>query len=78
MSDTTVVSREQTQLKLDRRAPIAAKYLADTPYTMADRLEDCARDFGERIFLTEGDVRYTYAQFNQRANQVARALHEQG
>jgi len=25
MSDTTVVSREQTQLKLDRRAPIAAK-----------------------------------------------------
>lgn len=78
MSDTTVVSREQTQLKLDRRAPIAAKYLADTPYTMADRLEDCARDFGERIFLIEGDVRYTYAQFNQRANQVARALHEQG
>ena len=42
MSDTTVVSREQTQLKLDRRAPIAAKYLADTPYTMADRLEDCS------------------------------------
>ena len=33
MSDTTVVSREQTQLKLDRRAPIAAKYMADTPYT---------------------------------------------
>ena len=78
MSETTLVSREQTQLKLDRRAPIAAKYMAATPYTMADRLDDCVRDFGERTFLTEGDVRYTYAQFNQRANQVARALHEQG
>ena len=78
MSETTLVSREQTQLKLDRRAPIAAKYMAATPYTMADRLDDCVRDFGERTFLTEGDVRYTYAQFNQRANQVARVLHEQG
>lgn len=78
MSDTTLVSREQTQLKLDRRAPIAVKYMANTPYTMADRLEDCARDFGERTFLTEGDVRYTYAQFNQRVNQVARALRDQG
>ena len=78
MSETTLVSREQTQLKLDRRAPIAAKYKAATPYTMADRLDDCVRDFGERTFLTEGDVRYTYAQFNQRANQVARVLHEQG
>lgn len=78
MSETTLVSREQTQLKLDRRAPIAAKYMAATPYTMADRLDDCVRDFGERTFLTEGDVSYTYAQFNQRANQVARALHEQG
>ena len=78
MSETTLVSREQTQLKLDRRAPIAAKYMAAMPYTMADRLDDCVRDFGERTFLTEGDVRYTYAQFNQRANQVARVLHEQG
>ena len=78
MSATGTVSREQTQQKLDLRGPVAARYMASTPYTTADRLEDCARDFGERIFLTEGDVRYTYAQLNQHANQVARALHAQG
>ncbi|MBV8250082.1 MAG: AMP-binding protein, partial [Comamonas sp.] len=78
MSATGTVSREQTQQKLDRRGPVAARYMASTPYTTADRLEECARNFGERIFLTEGDVRYTYAQFNQRANQVARALRAQG
>ncbi|WP_120966874.1 long-chain-acyl-CoA synthetase [Comamonas sp. lk] len=78
MSASTAISRELTQQKLDRRAPIASKYMAATPYTTADRLQECARDFGERTFLMEGDVRYTYAQFNQRANQVARALREQG
>lgn len=78
MSASSSVSREQTQQKLDRRAPVAARYMASTPYTTADRLEECARNFGERIFLAEGEVRYTYAQFNQRANQVARALHAQG
>ena len=78
MSASGTVSREQTQQKLDRRGPVAARYMASTPYTTADRLEECVRNFGERNFLTEGDVRYTYAQLNQRANQVARALHAQG
>lgn len=78
MSVSTAIPRELTQQKLDRRAPIAAKYMAATPYTTADRLEECVRNFGERTFLMDGDVRYTYAQFNQRASQVARALREQG
>ena len=70
MSASGTVSREQTQQKLDRRGPVAARYMASTPYTTADRLEECVRNFGERNFLTEGDVRYTYAQLNQRANQL--------
>ena len=78
MTASSMVTREQTQQKLDRRGPVAARYMASTPYTTADRLEECASHFGERLFLTEGDVRYTYAQFNQRANQVARALRAQG
>lgn len=78
MRVSTIIARERTQEKLDRRVPIAARYLADTPFTTADRLQECARDFGERSFLIEGDLRYSYAQFNRRANQVARALHAQG
>ena len=78
MSASTVVPREQTQQILDRRGPIATKYMASTPFTMADRLEDCAKEFGAKVFLMEGDLRYTYAQFNARANQVARALHAAG
>ncbi|RGE44927.1 long-chain-acyl-CoA synthetase [Comamonas testosteroni] len=78
MSASCTISRDETQQKLDRRGPVAARYMASTPYTTADRLEECASKFGERLFLTEGDVRYTYAQFNQRANQVARALHAKG
>lgn len=75
---TTVPPREQTQQKLDRRSAIAARYLASLPYTTADRLEDSARQFGERSLVLEGLQRYSYAEVNRRANQVARALRQQG
>ncbi|MEG0052147.1 MAG: long-chain-acyl-CoA synthetase [Comamonas sp.] len=78
MSVLNVVSREQTQEKLDRRAPVVMRYLASTPYTMTDRLEEGATKHAQRPFLLEGDLRYTYAQVNAKANQVARALQAAG
>ncbi|GAB2466896.1 long-chain-acyl-CoA synthetase [Comamonas humi] len=75
---TTVPPREHTQQKLDRRSAIAARYLASLSYTTADRIEESARQFGERSLVLEGSQRYSYAEVNRRANQVARALRQQG
>lgn len=71
-------SREQTQQRLDRRGAAAAKYLASLPYTIADRVEECARTQPDHVFLLEGDDTYTQQQLNARANQVARALYAMG
>lgn len=72
------VSREETQRKLDGRSAVVMKYVASTPYTIADRFEESAQKLAERPFLLEGDTTYTYRQLNARANQVAHALHAQG
>lgn len=73
-----LVSREETQRKLDGRSAVAMKYMASMPYTIADRFEERAAMLAERPFLFEGDATYTYAQLNARANQVAHALYAQG
>ncbi|QXZ11274.1 long-chain-acyl-CoA synthetase [Comamonas sp. Y33R10-2] len=73
-----LISREETQKKLDGRSAVVMKYVADMPHTIADRFEECAQRLADRPFLLEGDESYTYAQLNSRANQVARALEAQG
>lgn len=73
-----LVSREETQKKLDGRSAVAMKYMASMPHTIADRFEECAQRLADRPFLLEGDASYSYAQLNGRANQVAHALHAQG
>ena len=50
-----VISREETQRKLDKRAIASNTVKPDQPYTIADRLEEKARDFPERPFLYYGD-----------------------
>ena len=78
MNAIAAVSREETQQRLDRRGDLAMRYRASLPYTIADRVQECAQQYGERTFLLEGDARYSYREFNARANQVARALHAAG
>lgn len=73
-----LISREDTQKKLDGRSAVAMKYMADQPHTIADRFEETSQRLADRLFLLEGDASYTYAQLNAKANQVARALHAQG
>jgi fatty-acyl-CoA synthase len=45
---------------------------------MADRIEECAADSADRVFIYYGDRRYTYAEVNAKANQYARALQSLG
>ncbi len=68
------VSREETQRKLDKRAVASNTVKPGQEYTIADRLEERARDFPERPFLLYGDQVLTYAEVNARANQVAHAV----
>lgn len=74
----TPVPREVTQAKLDRRNAASASHRASRPYTMTDRLEERVNEFGDRPFLMYGQESYTYAQANQRINQVAHAARAQG
>lgn len=71
------ISREATQAKLDARAA-AIETSATDAYTIADRLEDQVRARGDEPFLFYGDQRWTYAQMDAEANQVARALARRG
>ena len=78
MTATNIPSREETQRKLDKRAIASNTVKPDQLYTIADRLEEKARDFPERPFLYYGDAVLTYAEVNARANQVAHAVSRLG
>lgn len=72
------VSRDETQAKLDIRSRAAMQIKPRDRYTVADRLEDMAARQGGRDFLVYGGQRYSYADVDVRANQVAHALHARG
>ena len=74
----SIPTREETQRKLDKRAVASNTVKPAQAYTLADRLEEKARNFGDRPFLLYGDTRLTYAEVNARANQVAQAVLQQG
>ena len=74
----SIVPREQTQAKLDRRAAVAATFRASSPYTTAERVEQGARDFGPRLCVRYGERSWTYAQFNDEVNRAAHAAHALG
>lgn len=74
----TLVSREETQRKLDKRAAASNTIRPGQPYTIADRLEAQALAQGKRPFLLFGDLVLSYAEVNARVNQVAHAVLAQG
>jgi len=45
----------------------------DLPYTVADRLEECAAALAEHPFILFGDQRISFGEMNRRANRVAHA-----
>mgnify|MGYP000669295938 CR=1 FL=1 len=72
------VSRDETQAKMDRRAQAAGLIKPLDHYTLADRLEEQARQFADHTFLVYGDQRFSYADVNGCANQVAHAARDMG
>ncbi|MBS0366314.1 MAG: long-chain-acyl-CoA synthetase [Proteobacteria bacterium] len=73
MQDFQVPSREETLARLMRGARRVTGFTRDMPYTVADRLEERARDSGARPFILFEDQCVTYAEANCWANQVANA-----
>lgn len=72
------VTREHTQALLDRRGAASAKIKPRDCYTLADRLEEQARQYADRAFLIYGSERLSYAQVDARANQMAHTFYAYG
>ncbi|RFO96006.1 long-chain-acyl-CoA synthetase [Rhodoferax lacus] len=78
MTTAPTVPRELTQARLDRRAHVGTQFLASSPYTTADRVEESVQRYGQRPCLHFGTQSWTYATFNEGVNQVAHAAHALG
>ena len=70
--------RDETQADLDKLAAGMMQHRLSQPYTVADRLEERAREEGERVFILYGDHRFTYAEVDALESRVANALAELG
>lgn len=68
---TRAVPREQTQALLDQRSAAAGLIKPSDRHTLADRLEQQAREQGERTFLIYGEQVLSYLEVDARANQMA-------
>lgn len=75
---TRAVPREQTQALLDRRSAAAGLIKPRDLYTLADRLEQQAREQGERPFLIYAEQVLSYAEVDARANQMAHTFYANG
>ncbi len=74
----SVVPREVTQAKLDRRNAAAARHRASQTECIAERLEAAVREHGPRTALIYGNEQLDYAELNRRVNRAAHALHGLG
>ena len=74
MSTFQVPPRELTMERLMRGASRLAGFSRDMPYTVADRLEERARDAGDRPFLLFEEQRITFAEANAHADRIGQAL----
>jgi len=72
------VPRQQTQALLDLRSAASARIKPADLYTLADRLEEQARDFAERPFLIAGEQRFSYASVEAQANRMAHVFYAKG
>lgn len=77
-STIALISREESQARLDRRAAMASPFRTSQTDTTAERVEASALKYGERIAIHYLAQRVTYAELNARINQAAHALHGLG
>lgn len=78
MITPTILPREVTQAKLDRRGAVSMAFRASQTDTTAECIEAGALAFGERPCIFYGDQLWSYKQFNEAVNQVAHAAHALG
>lgn len=78
MTTPTILPRELTQAKLDRRGAVGMAFLASQTDTTAECIETGALRFGERPCILYGDQQWNYQQFNEAVNQVAHAAYALG
>ncbi len=73
MQDSAVVPREVTLQRMMRGFSLVADYRRDQEYTVADRLEERARDAGNRPFIIFEGRTVTFGEMNELANRVGHA-----
>jgi len=73
MQDSAVVPREVTMQRMMRGFSLVADYRRDQEYTVADRLEERARDAGNRPFIIFEGRTVTFSEMNELANRVGHA-----
>ena len=78
MNPASILPREVTQAKLDKRSKASTRHRASQTYTLAERVEESVALYADRPCLKYGKDQYTYTQTNQRINQVAHAGHTLG
>jgi fatty-acyl-CoA synthase len=72
------VPREHTQALLDVRSAASARIKPADLYTLADRLEAQALAIPERVFLIDGEQRFSYATVNAQADRMAHVFYAKG
>lgn len=66
-----MVTREQTQAKMDLVAAGAMKHTPEQSYTLVDRLEEWATQTPDSVFLIWNDRTFSYGEVNTQANRYA-------
>lgn len=77
-TSNTILPLAETQAKMDKRSAAAMKIPPHAHYTIADRLEDRAKNIAGAPFILYQSVSYTYAEINTAADKLAYALEQQG
>ncbi|ABZ76680.1 AMP-dependent synthetase and ligase [Shewanella halifaxensis HAW-EB4] len=77
-SGVPLASMEETQTKSDKRSAAAQLIKPYANYTIADRLEQQALSQTDKTFLVYNGKHYSYAEVDQRANQVANLAASRG
>lgn len=77
-SGVPLASMEETQAKSDKRSKAAQLIKPYAKYTIADRLEQQAQSQQDKTFLVYNDQHFSYAEVDQRANQVANLAASRG
>jgi fatty-acyl-CoA synthase len=72
------LSDEALQEIFDRRLPVMARHTPSSTYTFADRFEERAAQFGEGIFLIDGDRRRSWKAVEEESRRIAHAVRNMG